>query len=193
MSGQSASQAPLTARAAAAFEAYRGGDVEAMSELVDLLTPVMWHTARSQQCEPHVAEDAVQTAWLRLVDAQASIRDPQAVLGWLVVTVKREVWRSTRGARRLTSDEGLPERADQRPDPAAEAVLTERQRIIWRHVAALSQRCRQLLRVVAFCDRPDYAAVSEALSMPLGSIGPTRGRCLDKLRAALLADPGWEA
>ncbi len=192
MTGQPASGTPLTVRAAAAFEAYRGGDVEAMSELVDLLTPVMWHTARSQQCDADVAEDAVQTAWLRLVDAQDSIRDAQAVLGWLVVTVKREVWRSTRGARRFTSDEDLPERADQGPDPAAAAVLSETQRVVWRHVGTLSERCRRLLRVVAFCDRPDYAAVSQALGMPQGSIGPTRGRCLEKLRAALLADPRWE-
>ncbi len=191
--GPSASGTPLTVRAAAAFEAYRAGNLQAMSELVDLLTPVLWHTARSQNCEPDVAEDAIQTAWMRLVDGRDTIRDAQAVLGWLVITVKREVWRATRGERRFVGDEDLSDRPDGRPDPAAAAVLTERQRVVWRHIAHLSERCRQLLRIVAFCDRPDYAAVSEALGIPLGSIGPTRGRCLAKLRAALLADPRWEA
>ena len=56
----------------------------------------------------------------------------------------------------------------------------------------LPERCRRLLRVIAFADRPDYAAVAEALGMPVGSIGPTRGRCLAKLRAQLAADPAWE-
>ncbi len=191
--GQPASEMSLTARAATAFQAYRGGDVLAMSELVDLLTPVLWQTARSQHCEHEVAEDAIATAWLRLVEGQDRIRDAQAILGWLVVTVKREVWRSTGAARRLRTDDDLSARADTGPDPETMTVLSERQRVVWRHVERLTDRCRELLRVIAFCDRPDYAAVSEALGMPLGSIGPTRGRCLSKLRASLLADSGWEA
>ena len=63
---------------------------------------------------------------------------------------------------------------------------------LWRHVALLSDRCRALLRVIAFTDRPDYAELSRALGMPQGSIGPTRGRCLAKLRLTLAADPAWE-
>jgi DNA-directed RNA polymerase specialized sigma24 family protein len=64
--------------------------------------------------------------------------------------------------------------------------------VLWRHVAGLSERCRYLLRVIAFADRPDYAAIAEALGMPVGSIGPTRGRCLAALRAALVLDPAYE-
>jgi hypothetical protein len=56
----------------------------------------------------------------------------------------------------------------------------------------LPERCQQLLRLVAFSDRPDYQAVSEALDMPIGSIGPTRGRCLAKLRTSLASDPSWD-
>ena len=63
---------------------------------------------------------------------------------------------------------------------------------LWQHIAQLSERCRALLRVIAFADRPDYAAVAEALGMPVGSIGPTRGRCLAKLRQQLANDPAWE-
>ena len=69
---------------------------------------------------------------------------------------------------------------------------SERHRVLWRHVQSLSDRCRELLRIVAFVDRPDYDVVAEALAMPRGSVGPTRGRCLAKLRAALSADPTWE-
>ena len=64
--------------------------------------------------------------------------------------------------------------------------------MLWAHFQQLPQNCQALLRVIAFADRPDYAAVSESLGMPVGSIGPTRGRCLAKLRTALANDPAWE-
>ena len=70
-------------------------------------------------------------------------------------------------------------------------ALDERQRRLWEHVKALPERCRQLLSVIAFADRPDYARLAEALGMPVGSIGPTRGRCLAKLRDVLTGDPRW--
>ncbi len=181
----------LSARAGRAFAAYRGGDRTELSTLVDLLTPVLWHTARAQNAPAEVAEDAVQTAWLRLVDHADRIEQPGAVLGWLVVTVKRETWRLLRGRGGHVDLDALPERPAPGPGPEGEAVLTERQATLWGHVRALSPRCQELLRIVAFADRPDYRAISQALGMPVGSIGPTRGRCLEKLRAALGADPRW--
>jgi DNA-directed RNA polymerase specialized sigma24 family protein len=66
-----------------------------------------------------------------------------------------------------------------------------RHRALWRHLQRLPERCRELLRIVAMVDRPDYDDVAAALGMPRGSIGPTRGRCLSKLRAMLIADPAW--
>ncbi|MFQ6170732.1 RNA polymerase sigma factor [Oryzobacter sp. R7] len=180
----------LSTRAAAAFRGYRDGEVRAMDELVDLLTPVLWHTARAQGAGDQLAQDAVQTAWLRLVEGAERIKDPQAVMGWLIVTVRRECWRSTRVAGRTDGelDEGTP---DVQPDPATVAVRREDHRVLWAHVQRLTPRCQALLRVIAFADKPDYAAVSEALKMPVGSIGPTRGRCLAKLRTALADDPAW--
>ncbi|MEI2731771.1 MAG: sigma-70 family RNA polymerase sigma factor [Dermatophilaceae bacterium] len=185
----------LAARAALAFAAYRDGDRERMGELVDVLTPILWHTARSQRLDQQGAEDVIQIAWIRLVENADSINDPQAVLAWLLTTVRREAWRLLkRDGRALPVDdipEPDPDDAPTQLDPAVAAVLREEQTQLWQHIALLPQRCQALLRIIAFVDRPDYAAVSESLNMPVGSIGPTRGRCLAKLRTALLADPTW--
>lgn len=181
----------LATRAAAAFRSYRDGDVSAMDELVDLLTPVLWHTARAQGVSDAVAQDAVQTAWLRLVENSERINDAQAVMGWLIVTVRRETWRVHKA--HVREDHDLDENVtDSMPDPSTLVLRREGHRVLWRHFQDLPEKCQALLRVIAFADRPDYAAVSEALKMPMGSIGPTRGRCLAKLRTALANDPAWE-
>jgi DNA-directed RNA polymerase specialized sigma24 family protein len=86
-------------------------------------------------------------------------------------------------------DTDLPDTTMAGPESAALASVEGR--VLWRHIESLSERCKSLLRVVAFSDRPDYATVAQALGMPVGSIGPTRGRCLAKLRLLLDADPHW--
>lgn len=188
-----AAGAGLADRAAEAFAAYRTGDRHRMGELVDLVSPVLWHVARGQGAGPEVAEDAVQTTWLTLLDKSDQIREPQAVLGWLMTTVRREAIRaSRRSGRERVGIEETPEPTAPAPAPLTRVELDERQGLLWGAVQSLSERCRQLLRVVAFAERPDYAAISQALGMPVGSIGPTRGRCLDKLRGTLEAEPRWE-
>ena len=185
----------LAVRAGAAFAAYQGGDRERMGELVDLVTPLLWHTVRAQRVGPEAAEDVVQTTWLRLVHHAEAIQDPQAVLAWLIVTAKRESWRVVKDSRRATplpeDEDGppLPDLVATGPETAALARLEGT--VLWTHVESLPERCRSLLRVIAFSDRPDYATVATALGMPVGSIGPTRGRCLAKLRLLLDHDPHW--
>jgi DNA-directed RNA polymerase specialized sigma24 family protein len=66
-------------------------------------------------------------------------------------------------------------------------MVDDQRRTLWAAIRQLSPRCQELLRIVAFAPRPDYAAVAAGLGMPIGSIGPTRGRCLAKLRALLPA------
>jgi len=181
----------LGTRAGKAFAAYVAGDRERLSELVDIVTPVLWNAARSQGAVAPMCEDAIQTALLQLVDRAESIKEPAAVLGWLVVVVKREVWRLSRGSRREIGVDEVPEGPAQQLDPESQSILSERQRMLWQHISTLTPRCQELLRVIAFADRPDYAAIAESLGMPVGSIGPTRGRCLQKLRTTLGSDPGW--
>lgn len=112
-----------------------------------------------------------------------------------MVTTKREAWRVAKNQAR-TRPEDLETTAtpvaDPRQDVEAEVLSGQAHRQLWRHVEQLPDRCRALLRVIAFADRPDYAELAKSLGMPQGSIGPTRGRCLAKLRTLLANDPTWE-
>jgi RNA polymerase sigma factor (sigma-70 family) len=163
---------------------------------VDSTTSLLWHTARAQGLTQQQAEDAVQTTWLLLVQHASSITEPRGVLKWLLTTVRRESWAAARRARREDARDDLTDIAPELPaeelDPEGMVVRGQDQHVLWRHFKTLPDRCQRLLRVVALAERPDYAQVAEALAMPVGSIGPTRGRCLAKLRAALTADPAWE-
>jgi RNA polymerase sigma factor (sigma-70 family) len=173
--------------------AYRGGDPAAAGRLARRATPFLWHVARSSGADPTSAEDAVQNALLMLVRKADTIREPRAVLQWLVVTVRREVVRlGTATARTdLRSDADLDVPAPRDAQPEEVHLTRDRDRVLWGAVGQLPERCRQLLRVIAFADRPDYAAIAQALGMPLGSIGPTRGRCLAKLRTLLSTSTEW--
>lgn len=174
-------------RAADLFGAWREGDGRAMDELVRLMTPVLWHVVRAYGLERTLAEDVVQTTWLQLVRGHGSIADPRAVSAWLTTTARREAWKVGKAHGRVDTtdiddlDTLLPEQAS----AEEHATLGDENRRLWLAVRRLAERCQRLLRVIAFEDRPDYARLASELSMPIGSIGPTRSRCLAKLRELL--------
>jgi RNA polymerase sigma factor (sigma-70 family) len=173
------------AGAAALFAAARDGDRQAFRDLVAALSPLLWHVARSQGLDRESSQDVVQTAWLSLARDMRQVRNPVALASWLITTTKRECWRVRDRLRAevLTADE--PDRADPGPGPEELAGLDDQKRRLWDAVARLDQRCRELLRYVAFIPRPDYGMIAEALGMKHGSVGPTRKRCLDKLHDQL--------
>ena len=119
------------------------------------------------------------------------------MLKWLLTTTRREAWAVSKRSRREDVREDMGDAMPEVPPPATSpprpSCAAQEQGLLWRHFKDLPERCQQLLRVIAIAERPDYAQVAEALGMPVGSIGPTRGRCLAKLRTALLGDPGWAA
>ncbi|MEV5070945.1 sigma-70 family RNA polymerase sigma factor [Microbacterium sp. LMI12-1-1.1] len=179
-------------RAAALFVRWREGDSRAMDELVRLMTPPLWHVVRAYGVDPALAQDVVQTTWLTLVRRHETINDPLAVSGWLTMCARREAWRVGKQHRRAdaTEAESLEPHLPVHESAEQTAAQGDENRRLWTAVATLNDRCQRLLRIVAFEDRPDYARIAEDLAMPIGSIGPTRQRCLAKLRA-VLEDDGW--
>jgi RNA polymerase sigma factor (sigma-70 family) len=169
-----------------AFRAWRAGDPAGLERLVKLLTPTLWQLVRSYGLNRTAAEDAVQTTWLNLVRKADTVREPRAVVGWLSITARREAWRLTRvDGRAAAMEPEVITNLGVVPGPASPetlALASETARRLWRSVAMLPERCRRLLRVIAFDERPDYGRLALELNMPVGSIGPTRGRCLKKLR-----------
>jgi len=174
-------------QAASAFERWTAGDAVALDELVRLMTPVLWHVARAYRLPSEVAEDVVQNTWLALVRAGSSIQEPAAVGGWLTTTTRREAWKVAKATGRgiPVEDDELARRLPDEGSAESEVVRRDTEGRLWDAVENLSERCQALLRIVAFEHRPDYREIAADLGMPVGSIGPTRGRCLQKLRALI--------
>ena len=189
--GHAAADRP--ARLEACLVRARDGDTAALGEIARELNPLLWHVARNEGLTAEESADVVQTSWLELLRRLHEIRSPQALTSWLVTATRREAWRTRKLSRRQAPDGAaqLESVADPDPVPGEQLLTDERDRVLWRQVQRLPERCRELLRIVAQVARPDYTTVAEALGMPVGSIGPTRGRCLAKLRELLQADPGW--
>ena len=186
-----ASQPDRSVRIAGLVSAARQGSEDALGQIVTELSPLLWQVARAAGLSSGDAEDVLQTAWMRLVAHLDDIHDSAALTAWLVITTKREAWRVRAAERRqLPADQDLfAEVPDQGPGSEEQVILGDQRRALWAAIGRLNARCQELLRVIAFAPRPDYAAVAGALGMPVGSIGPTRGRCLAKLRALLASDP----
>ena len=145
----------LATRAGRLFSQYRNGDEAQMAELVKILTPILWHTARASRLDAAAAEDVLQTVWLTLVRKADTITEPLAVLQWLVVTTKREAWRVARTQARVRPED--LEASGALPSDPTESVEDEVLRAnsahsLWQHVEALPERCRALLRVIAFAE-----------------------------------------
>jgi RNA polymerase sigma factor (sigma-70 family) len=166
----------------------REGDQAAWDALVARYGGRVWAVARAHRLAAADAEDVFQLTFMRLVTHIESIREPSKVGAWLVTTARHECLRVLRGAGRVVPS-GDDDALD-RPDPLLPAVdsrLLAGERHVALHAALgrLSHRCQRLLRVLMADPEPSYEEVSRALDMPVGSIGPTRGRCLKHLRREL--------
>jgi RNA polymerase sigma factor (sigma-70 family) len=170
-----------------AFRRWRAGDDAALDELVTVMSPVLWHVVRACGLDKEAAEDVVQNTWLTLVKGADSVRDAQAITRWLCTAARREAWRVSKASTRTrpVEDEVLDARMPLQTSPEAQVVTNDENSLLWAALGRLPERCQKLLRIVAWEPRPDYSSVAAGLQMPVGSIGPTRRRCLDKLRVEL--------
>lgn len=161
------------------------GDADAWRALVDRFGGMVWSIARSSGLDRVDAADVVQTVWLRLVDNLGRLREPDRVAGWLASTARHESIRVSRQRRRSvpTGDTLVFERAGAvDDDPAGPVLRQERDAALWRLVGELPARGKDVLELLVGDPDLSYADVASWLGMPIGSIGPTRQRCLQALR-----------
>lgn len=163
------------------------GDQLAWEQLVDQYARLVFAVTRSFRLSDSDASDVSQTAWLRLLEHIDRI-DPVRVGAWLVVTTRRECLRIIALRKRVvlsyTDDafEGLP---GIQPDLDEALLADERALDVRRALATLPENLQQLVGMLVADPPLPYAVISETLGLPVGSIGPMRGRCLTKLRVLL--------
>jgi RNA polymerase sigma factor (sigma-70 family) len=171
------------------------GDKAAWQMLVERFGGLVWSITRAYRLGHADAADVFQTTWLRLAEHLTRIEKPDRIGAWLATAARRECLQNIRAGGRATpaADMSRFERVSADDNPPEEAVLraeseqegTQRAAAVWRAFGRLSQRCRELLRVLMASPPPSYAEVAAALELPVGSIGPTRARCLQRLRDEL--------
>jgi RNA polymerase sigma factor (sigma-70 family) len=166
-----------------------GGDAGSWEALVNRYSSLVWAVARAHRLDRTDAADVAQTVWLRLVEHLGRLREPAALAGWLRTTTHHECLRVRRRRDREVPDPFVAQHEGSDPLDSPEALLLddERDRQVWSALSRLSERCRTLLRVLAADPDAGYAQVSAAAGLPIGSIGPTRARCLEQLRRRLVA------
>lgn len=158
------------------------GDRAAWRELVARYTPTVWAVARSHRLDRADAADVVQNTWLSLLENMNRIHNPAGLAAWLATTARRHSLRLLAARRRATPVDVA--RLDGEPaDPCDIAVLRDvTNASLWRAFTRLSERCQRVLRVLVHSPEMSYEQVAVAVGIPVGSIGPTRGRCLAELR-----------
>jgi RNA polymerase sigma factor (sigma-70 family) len=162
-----------------------GGDAAAWDALVERYASLVWAVARSHRLSSADAADVSQTTWLRLVEHLDRIQQPARLGAWLATTARRESLAAIRrGARHVavgTADD-LGQASLDEPSPDGALIRAEEHSQVSRAFERLAERCQRLLRMLMADPAPSYEEVAEALGMPIGSIGPTRARCLERLQ-----------
>jgi RNA polymerase sigma factor (sigma-70 family) len=179
----------------------RNGEAQAWDAIVERYAPLIWSICRRYRLGAADADDVGQQVWLQLVDHLGQIRDPAALPGWLATATRRECARVQRAARGEHAGYALDAEviADQHAQTVEQQLLdAERHAALREAFARLPASCQQLITLLIQDPPVPYATISARLNIPVGSIGPNRGRCLDRLRrdpaiAALISAPAGNA
>jgi RNA polymerase sigma factor (sigma-70 family) len=180
MSGEEADDAVLVTRCL-------GGDGRAWTLLVERYGPVVWAIARRADLTPDDEADVFQNTWRVAVEELTTLRDRAAFAGWIAQVTRHQAMRLRRGygiARRSLAHaarEGVDERR-----PEESLLELEARREVGAAVERIGRRCAELLRALYYEEPPPaYTQIAARLGMRIGSIGPTRARCLEKLQKEL--------
>jgi RNA polymerase sigma factor (sigma-70 family) len=160
------------------------GDEQAWDALVERYAPLVWSICRRHRLADADADDVGQSVWLQLTAQLGQLRDPAALPSWLATTTRRECGRVLRAARRPQDagyeQESIPD--EQTGMAEQELLVAERHAALREAFTRLPTCCQQLIATLIEDPSVPYAQISAKLGIPVGSIGPNRGRCLDKLR-----------
>lgn len=158
------------------------GDDAAWREIVGHYQRLVHATIRSFRVTPSDAEDLFQETFLRLYRHAAWLRDSRALTRWLIVTARNLCLDHIARTRVRAQEELGEETVAVAPAPLTDMIHLERAQAVREEIQELPERCRELLWLLYFTqERPDYEAAARAFQMPLGSVGPTRMRCLEQL------------
>jgi RNA polymerase sigma factor (sigma-70 family) len=162
-----------------------GGDQGAWDEIVERYAPLVYGICTRYRLGRHDTEDVGQTVWLLLVEHLGKLREPAALPGWLATTTAHECLRVVTAASRPERHGTWRDDSQQFVDDTAideEILMAERNAVLRAAFAELPARCQELLAMLMSDPPHPYATIHEALGIPIGSIGPQRARCLDRLR-----------
>jgi RNA polymerase sigma factor (sigma-70 family) len=176
-----------------------GSDPAAWNEIVERYAPLVWAICARFQLSNHDREDVGQNVWLLLVEQLGKLREPAALPGWLATTTHRECLRVVTAARKSerlgTGIDDALQFADKTIIIDEEILMAERNAALRAAFAELPRRYQQLLAMLISDPPCSYAEISATLQIPVGSIGPQRARCLERLRKssalAGLGDVSW--
>ena len=187
-----AGSAVATASVATLVEEAAQGDQHAWRELVARFGGMIASVGRRYGLSSADIGELQQTTWLRLVENLHRIEQPERVGGWLATTASRQSLQLLKRASRysLGADQMLANLPDDDRTPEIDAIPDgEERKALQRALVQLKPRCRELLGLLLSDDAVGYKELSGLLNMPIGSIGPTRARCLEHLRR-LVAEEG---
>lgn len=168
------------------------GDAGAWQSLVRRHERLVYAVARSYRLSESDLGDVFQEVFAALVSGLPRLREPRALVRWLSSTTQR-IARTTALRRRReqalsAAPEEIPRLAAEDPPVGADLERLEEQALIRLALTALAPRCRRLIDALYYEDpAPAYAEIARRLGLPMGSIGPTRARCLERLRVAMEA------
>lgn len=166
------------------------GDERAWSELVERYARLVYSIPARHGMPTEDCDEIFQNVWTIAVSHLSSVRDHRSVPAWLITTTQRECWRYLRRQGREAHGAGIATGEDSSLGTLEELELLERRQELREAFAKLDAPCRDLLEAMFRPQgTPAYDELAERLSMPRGSIGPRRARCLEKL-AALLGRAG---